>query len=304
MERRLFLKAAAVSTLGVVSFSSHSVVALAAAKKKRIPISVQVYSVRKAAEKDLAAALKKIAEIGYEGVEFAGYYGKDAKEVRKFLDDAGLKCSGTHTGIGALRGDNFNKTVELHKTLGTRFIIVPGGINNELHSVEGNKKIAEEFNKLAEKAKAVGMVIGYHAHGGDAKLIEGIPAWERFFDATTPDVLMEMDLGNYLAVGGDPYKMIEKFKGRSKAVHLKESGDAIIGSGKIDWKRTFELCETIGGTEWYVVEDEKDADSFERIGLCYDALKKMGKTKESATKQGDNSERRQRFGRLRQLLRG
>ncbi|MDR1269256.1 MAG: sugar phosphate isomerase/epimerase [Planctomycetaceae bacterium] len=304
MERRSFLQTAAVSTLGIASFSSVSSIALAAAKKRRIPISVQVYSVRKAAEKDLAEALKKIAEIGYEGVEFAGYYGKNAKEIRKFLDDAGLKCSGTHTGIGALRGDNFDKTVELHKTLGTRFIIVPGGIDKELHSVDGNKKIAEEFNKLAEKAKAVGMVIGYHAHGGDAKLIDGIPAWERFFDATTPDVLMEMDLGNYRAGGGDPYKMIEKFKGRSKAVHLKESGDAIIGSGEIDWKRTFELCETIGGTEWYVVEDEKTADSFDRIGQCYVALKEMGKTKESDINQQGNSGRRPRFNGLRRLLRG
>ncbi|MDR2704410.1 MAG: sugar phosphate isomerase/epimerase [Planctomycetaceae bacterium] len=305
MERRLFLKTATVSALGVVSFSSVSSVALAAAKKKRIPISVQVYSVRKAAEKDLAEALKKIAEIGYEGVEFAGYYGKDPKEVRKFLDDAGLKCSGTHTGIGALRGDNFEKTIELHKTLGTQFIIVPGGIDKELHSVEGNKKIAEEFNKLAEKAKAVGMVIGYHAHGGDAKLIDGIPAWERFFDATTPDVLMEMDLGNYRAGGGDPYKMIEKFKGRSKAVHLKESGDAIIGAGEIDWKRTFELCETIGGTQWYVVEDEKSADSFDRIEQCYAALKEMGKTKD-ANPNPENSRtgRRTRFNGLRRLIRG
>jgi sugar phosphate isomerase/epimerase len=301
MERRSFLKTAAVSALGIATLSP---AALAAAKKKRIPISVQVYSVRKSAEKDFAGALKQIAEIGYEGVEFAGYYGKDAKEVRKYLDDAGLKCSGTHTGIGALRGDNFGKTIELHKTLGTRFIIVPGGIDKELHSVDGNKKIAEEFNQLAEKAKAVDMVIGYHAHGGDAKLIDGVPAWERFFDATTSDVLMEMDMGNYRAGGGDPYKMLEKFKGRSKAIHLKESGDAILGSGEIDWKRTFELCENIGGTEWYVVEDEKTADSFERIAQCYAALKEMGKTKESGVSTSENSKRRPRLNTLRRFLRG
>jgi sugar phosphate isomerase/epimerase len=148
------------------------------------------------------------------------------------------------------------------------------------------------------------MVIGYHAHGGDAKLIDGIPAWERFFDATTPDVLMEMDLGNYRAGGGDPYKMIEKFKGRSKAIHLKESGDAIIGSGEIDWKRTFELCETIGATEWYVVEDEKSADSFERIEQCYAALKAMGKTKDANSNPGNSrTEKRPRFNGLRRLIR-
>ncbi len=275
MKRRVFLQTTALSTLAAASFSRFSF----GDEKKKIPISVQVYSVRKAAEKDLAGVLAGIAKLGYQGVEFAGYYGNDPKDIRKMLDDNGLKCSGTHTGIGAFRGDNFEKTAELHKTLGTKYMIVPGGIDKELHDVEKNKAIAEEFNTLAEKAKAFDLCIGYHAHGGDAKLIDGIPAWERFFDATTPDVVMEMDLGNYMAGGGDPYKMIEKFKGRSKLAHMKENGpgNPIIGEGKVDWNRAFELLETVGGCEWYVVEDEVTADSLDRIGQCIAALRKMGK---------------------------
>jgi sugar phosphate isomerase/epimerase len=223
--------------------------------------------------------LAEIAKLGYDGVEFAGYYGKDAKDIRKMLDDNGLKCSGTHTGIGELRGDRFEKTIELHKTLGTKYIIVPGGIDGDLHDAEKNKRIAEEFSALAAKAKPFGMSVGYHAHGGDAKLVDGVPAWERFFDATSQDVVMQMDIGNYKDGGGDPYKMIEKFKGRSKTVHMKESGPdhPIIGSGNVEWKRVFELCETIGGTEWYVVEDEAGPDNLERIGKCITALREMGK---------------------------
>jgi sugar phosphate isomerase/epimerase len=293
MERRTFLRTAALSALAVTSLSELSFGAETNRfrlrpetgrpprrdGKKKIPIAVQVYSVRKAAEKDLAAVLAGIAKLGYEGVEFAGYYGKEAKDIRKMLDDNGLKCSGTHTGIGALRGDNFEKTAELHKTLGTKYIIVPGGIDKELHDVEKNKAIAEEFNKLAEKAKTFDLYVGYHAHGGDAKLIDGIPAWERFFDATSQDVAMEMDLGNYQMGGGDPYKMIEKFKGRSKVVHLKEAGkdDPVIGDGEVDWKRAFNLLETVGGVEWYVVEDERWPDNLDRIEKCLEKKKKMGK---------------------------
>jgi sugar phosphate isomerase/epimerase len=289
MERRTFLRTAALSTLAAVSISPLSLGQNAAPRQRRqqrrqqgakkIPISVQVYSVRNAAAKDLAAALEKIAKMGYEGVEFAGYYGKDAKEIRKMLDANGLKCSGTHTGIDQFRGDNFEKTAELHKTLGTKFMIVPGGIDHELHDVERSKRIAEEFNKFAEKAKPFGLSVGYHAHGGDAKLIEGIPAWERLFDATVPEVIMQMDVGNYMAGGGDPYKMIEKFKRRSKTVHIKETGQGhpIVGEGDVDWERTFKLCETVGGTEWYVVEDEVDADNFDRIEKCIAALRNMGK---------------------------
>jgi sugar phosphate isomerase/epimerase len=243
-------------------------------------MAVQVYSVRQAAAADLAAVLAGIAKIGYEGVEFAGYYGKDPKEVRKMLDDNGLKCSSTHTGIGELRGDKFEKTAELHKILGAKYIIVPGGIDAELHDIEKSKRIAEEFDKLAEKAKPFGLFVGYHAHGGDAKLVDGIPAWERFFDAVTnKDVVMQMDIGNYQAGGGDPYKMIEKYKGRSKLVHLKEDGpgDPIIGSGTVDWKRAFDLLDAYGSTEWYIVEDERGPNSLERIEKCYAALREMGK---------------------------
>ena len=275
MERRTFLQTAALSTLAATSFSHCSF----GAEKKKIPIAVQVYCVRKAAEKDLAAVLEGIAKIGYEAVEFAGFYGKEAKDIRKMLDGNGLKCTGSHTGIGTLRGDNFGKTAEFHQTLGGKYMIVPGGIDKDLHDVEKNKAMAEEFNKLAEKAKALGLCVGYHAHGGDAKLIDGIPAWERLFDATSPDVVMQMDIGNYQMGGGDPYRMIEKFKGRSKTVHLKEAGPnaPIIGDGEVDWKRAFELCETVGGTEWYIVEDEKGPESLERVEKCYAALRKMGK---------------------------
>ncbi|MDO4570614.1 MAG: sugar phosphate isomerase/epimerase [Planctomycetia bacterium] len=273
MLRRTFLKTTALAAL---SFGSPRLFAQGESSK-RVALGVQLYSVREAARKNLPATLKAIAKMGYEGVEFAGYYGNEPTEIRKMLDDCGLVCCGTHTPIGAFRGDNFEKTVHIHKTLGTPWMIVPGGIDKELHSVEGNKAIAEEFNKLSERATALGMAIGYHAHGGDAKLVEGIPAWERFFDATVSDVLMQMDIGNYLAGGGDPYKMIEKFPGRSKTIHVKDTAGAIIGSGNIDWDRFFKLSETIGGAQWYVVEDGGNPDSLDRIELCLKALKDMGK---------------------------
>ena len=276
MERRTFLQTAALLPFAATTFSQ----SLFAAEKK-IPIAVQLYSVREEAAKDLAAVLAAIAKMGYAGVEFAGYYNKDPKDIRKMLDDTGLKCSGTHTGLGALRGDNFEKTAEIHKTLGTKYMIVPGGLDKAFSEVESTKAIAEEFNKLAEKAKALDLYVGYHAHGYDAKVVEGMSGWERFFDATVPDVVMQMDLGNYKGGGGDPYAMIGKFKGRSKTVHLKEGGpdNPIIGDGIVDWKRAFELCETVGGTEWYVVEDErgKGPESLERIEKCIAALRKMGK---------------------------
>jgi len=92
----------------------------------RIPIALQLYSVREDCAKDFAATLKAVADMGYDGVEFAGYHGATAEELRTMLDDFGLKVAGTHTGLDTLLGDELEKTVEFHKTIGNRFLIVPG----------------------------------------------------------------------------------------------------------------------------------------------------------------------------------
>ena len=298
MNRRTFLQTAALSALAATSLSPLASAQAPPGQRVRemrerlqsrvdarrgqttatkIPIGVQLYSVRVAAERDLAGTLAAIAKMGYEGVEFAGYYGKDPKDIRKMLDDTGLKCCGTHTGFGEFRDDRFERTAELHKTLGTKFMIVPGGLPN--NDLARHKEWVDGFNQIAEKAKPLDLYIGYHAHGYDANLLEGVSAWERFFDATAQDVIMQMDIGNYKDGGGDPYAMIEKYKGRSKTVHLKEGGQGspILGSGTVDWKRVFELSETVGGVEWYVVEDERGPDSLERIEKCLVALREMGK---------------------------
>ena len=294
MERRAFLRTAALSTLAAASLSPLSLAqqgnirqtvrdraqnrrAGRSGRPTRVPIAVQLYPVRNAAAKDLAGTLAAIAKMGYDGVEFAGYYGKDPKELRKMLDDNNLKCAGTHTGFGELRGDRYEKTAEIHEILGTKFMIVPGGLpNNDLAK---HKEWVDEFNKIAEKAKPRGLFIGYHAHGYDANLLEGIPSWERFFDATVPEVVMQMDLGNYKNGGGDPYKMIEKFKGRSRTVHLKEGGPnkPIIGEGNVEWTKAFDMFDAQGATEWYVVEDEHTPDSLDRIEKSVVALRGMGK---------------------------
>src|SRR5438094_6516248 len=91
-----------------------------------IPIGLQLYSVREDAAKDLPGVLKAVAKMGYEGVEFAGYYGHSAQDVRKMLDDNGLKCCGGHLGLDTLLGDALPATIEYQQTLGNKFLIVPG----------------------------------------------------------------------------------------------------------------------------------------------------------------------------------
>jgi sugar phosphate isomerase/epimerase len=254
---------------------------LQADDKKKLPIGVQLYSVRDVCGKDPAGTIAAIAKMGYQGVEFAGYYGKKADELKKILDDNGLKCCGTHTGLNTLLGDELKKTIEFNKTIGNPYLIVPGMGKDRLGTVQACTDTAKLLTDLAAQLKEQQMYTGYHAHGGDFEKLDGKTKWEILFDAAGPNVVMQMDTSNSIGGGADPVALLKKYPGRSLTIHLKEHGGAngaVIGEGKVDWKSIFEICETTGGTQWYIVEHESAATtSMEAIKGCVDGLRKMGK---------------------------
>jgi len=279
--RRDFIKAAAVGAgAGLVSLDGlRAAGRQPGTPKKKIPVGVQLYSVREAASKDLPAVLEAIGKMGYKGVEFAGYYGWDSKpkELRKLLDGNGLKCCGTHTGLETVTGENLKATAELHAILGNSFLIVP---SLEATDAQDWLNLAKKFNEIAAKAKPLGMRVGYHAHAGDFRKLGDTTSWEIFFDNTSPDVIMQNDMGNCLSGGGDPVAILKKYPGRSASVHLKEYGGpetAVIGQGVIPWAEVFQVCETTGGTAWYIVEHEVGDDPMGSIKGCLEGLRKMGR---------------------------
>ena len=91
----------------------------------RIPIALQLYSVRHEMEQDVQATLEAVAKMGYDGVEFAGYYDWSAEDLRAVLDKNGLRCAGTHTRLETLSPENLSETIAYNKTLGNKFLIVP-----------------------------------------------------------------------------------------------------------------------------------------------------------------------------------
>jgi sugar phosphate isomerase/epimerase len=276
ISRRTFLRSTAVATAGALAIPALPAWAVEAGKK--IPIGLELYSVRAELPKDFTGVIEKIGKMGYQGVEFAGYDGwdKKPKELRKLLDDNGLKCCGTHTALPTLQGDQLQRTIELHKELGNKFLICP---SLSAKDAAGWTSLAKQFNDISDKAGEQGMLVGYHSHAGDYKKYDGKTAWEIFFDNTKPEVVHQLDVGNTLDGGGDPFAMLKKYPGRTKTTHLKEHGgakDAAIGEGEIDWKKLLELYETVGGTEWYIVEYEH-SNPLEKIKVCLDNLHKMGR---------------------------
>src|SRR5207237_9030482 len=118
----------------------------AAFAAEKIPIAVQVYSVREIAQKDTAGVLGQIAKIGYQGVEFAGYYGHSAQDIRKILDDNGLKAAGTHIGLESMLGDQLPKTLDFNRTIGNKNLIVPGVAQKYRASIAAWKDTAKIFS--------------------------------------------------------------------------------------------------------------------------------------------------------------
>lgn len=247
----------------------------------RIPIGVQLYSVRDDCKRDLKGTLTEIARMGYQGVEFAGFYDYPAADLRTMLDDVGLKCCGSHTSLGLLLGDALNETVEFHRALGNKYVVVPSLPAERRDSLATWQSTAKVFSDIAARLKPHGLLTGYHNHAVEFQPVEGKIPWHVFFEATSPDVIMQTDLGNAMHGGGDPIAALKAFPGRSITVHLKEHShdrNAMIGEGLVDWQSAFSVCESSGKTEWYIVEQESyPYPPLECIRRCLDNLRKMGK---------------------------
>jgi sugar phosphate isomerase/epimerase len=251
--------------------------------KKKIPLGLQMWSVRDVAEKEPAGTLADVAKMGYEGVECAGYYKLKADELHKILDQNGLKCFGTHTSLTSLTGDALKATVEFNKTLGNRLLIIPSLPRANIASVTAMIDTAKLLTDLSGQLKEFGMRVGYHNHNVEFKPVADRIPWEVVFSNAGPDVIMQLDINHCIDGGSDPVAILKKFPHRTLTIHLTEHGGpagAVIGEGTVPWKEIFELCETICDTEYYIVEQEKYKEgvpSMESVRLCLENLRKMGK---------------------------
>ena len=247
----------------------------------RTPIGLQLYSVREECKRDLPGTIEAVAKMGYKGVEFAGYYNYTARQLRKMLDDNGLKCCGTHTGMDTLLGDELPKTIEFNKTIGNKYLVVPGLPGKYRESHQAWLDTAKLFNELAEKVKPHGMLVGYHNHSVEFQAMDGELPWDTFYGNTKKEVIMQLDVGNAMHGGVDPLPYIYKYEGRAITVHIKEFSktdpNAFVGEGDVNWKAFFALCHAVGSTEWFIVEYERrGAPPLESVEKCLKNLRKLG----------------------------
>lgn len=272
------------------SISRRSFLALAAATplvpamaKRRIPVGLELYSVRDQLQKDLFGTVRAVAKMGYEGVEFYSPYFSwtpaYAKDVRKLLDDLGIVCFSTHNGSDSFAPENAEKAIELNKIIGSKMIVMASA--GKVEGIDGWKGVADKLNAGAEKFKKHGIRAGYHNHGTEFKPIDGQKPIEVIAARTTKDVVLQLDVGTCVDVGSDPVAWIEKNPGRIRSVHCKDWGPekgykVLFGEGASPWKKIFEAAEKRGGVEFYLIEQEgSEYPPLETVERCLAAFKKM-----------------------------
>jgi sugar phosphate isomerase/epimerase len=258
------------------------------AKKHRV--GLELYSVRAELARDLPNTLKTVAAMGYEVVEFYSPYFKwtpaYAKEVRAQMDDLGLRCYSTHNGFESFTaGENFAHAIELNQILGARYIVLASA-PGRASGVDGWKSFCERLTSAVDELKPHGLSAGYHNHQAEwAKLENGQRIIEVIAANTPKEFVLQLDVGTCEEAGADPVAWVKANPGRIRIMHLKDwapgKGDekgyrVLFGEGVTPWKELMAAAESVGGLEFFLIEQEGSRLSeFETAKKCLENWKAM-----------------------------
>ena len=262
----------ALGTVSRRSFLACSAIlpwALNARAASSIPVGLELYSVRNELKRDLQGTVRAVAKMGYQGVEFyAPYFAwteNQTQEMRKLLDDLGVKCFSTHNDSSYFSKENLPKARDYNLILGSKYVVMAS--SQAKPGIDGWKEVADILNSAAEQLAPAGLKPGYHNHQLEFTPAADLPMKARPIEIiaknTKPTVMLQLDVGTCLEAGADPTAWIRANPGRIRSVHCKDwSPDAskgykvLFGEGVADWKSIFAAAESVGGVEFYLVEQE------------------------------------------------
>jgi len=289
MNRRSFLETATTVTAATLLTSR---LGWAAGEHKISKVGVQLYTVRDNMKTDFDGTIAKVASIGYKEVEFAGYFGRSAKEVRAVIDKNGLAAPSTHVQYDELDA-KFPSVIEDSKIIGMKYVVCPWIPEDLRKSPDIWKQASEKFNKCGEQCKQAGLQFAYHNHWFEFLPVDGKLPYDALLKMCDKDLVkMELDLCWITTAGGDPLKYFNENPGRFPLVHVKDLkklpeittggpqnfGDTVdlteVGSGIIDWKKIFAQSEK-AGIKQYIVEHDHPKAPFDSIQGSYEYLSKL-----------------------------
>ncbi|HTW58374.1 MAG TPA: sugar phosphate isomerase/epimerase family protein [Terriglobales bacterium] len=257
--RRSFLALSAT-----VPFAFRGLVSGASAVRP-IPVGLELYSVRDALKADQEGTVRAVAQMGYQAVEFyAPYYDwteAQTRQMRKLLDDLGIHCYSTHNNAPFFSPENIDKTRDRNLILGCKYVVLAW--SDPKTNPDGWQAVVDLLNYAADKLEPAGLKPGYHNHQAEWAGATGLRPMDILAKGTKPSVMLQLDVGTCIEGGGDPVAWIRANPGRIRSIHCKDwSRDpavgykALFGEGTADWRGIFQAAESVGGVEYYLVEQE------------------------------------------------
>ena len=239
-----------------------------------------------------------VAKMGYQVVEFyAPYFDwtpQFARQMRTFLDDAGLECRSTHNNAASFTPEGLKKAAQLNKILGSTYVVMAS--TGRIADLDGWKALCDQLNGVVEILKPMGLRSGYHNHQVEFVPLEGKRPIEIIAANTPKDFMMQFDVGTCLEAGSDPVAWINSNPGRIKSIHCKDWAPrlastlastlsstedkgyrVLFGEGVAPWVRIFEAAERTGGVDYYLIEQEgsryPELETAERCLATWHSLK-------------------------------
>lgn len=248
-------------------------------------IYIQLYSVRDDIKADYAGTIAKVAEMGYTGVETAGYadgkfYDLSPADFKKSIEDVGMQVLSSHTArpladsIPATNWDEvwawWDTAIQAHKEAGMKYIVTPWmKVPATLADLQA---YCDYYNQIGERCNAAGLKFGYHNHAFEFEEIEGQLMYDYMLQNTDPaKVFFQMDVYWVGEGGKNPVDYFNNYPGRFELLHIKDELE-LGKSGKVDFESIYNNATT-AGAKYMIVEVERYTGTpFEGVKESYDFL--------------------------------
>jgi sugar phosphate isomerase/epimerase len=280
INRRSFLYTSGRSALGALALANLKPIEIKAATKLN-KIGLQLYTLRREMDKDFEGSLQKVAAIGYNEVEFAGYYNRTPQQVKEILARYGLEAPSAHVSLADLRM-KLDASIEAAKVIGHKLLVCPYLTEQDRKTIDDYKRHAETFNKAAAACQKAGIEFGYHNHDFEFIPIDGKMPFDVLLAETDKDLVkIELDLYWIKKGNQDALDYMKRHSGRVIAFHVKDMDNTPkqsfteVGRGIINFKDIFAQSKSAGVKYFIVEQDQCPGSPFDSIKISHDYLRKL-----------------------------
>ncbi len=221
-------------------------------------VALELYTVRDETQRDFAGTLRRVAEMGYPGVEFAGYGGLSDQSMAALLAETGLKVPGTHVGLDLLTGEHLDASIAYCRAIDCPLMVLPS-LPQAWRTFDGIHALGPQLEAIGLRCRDAGITFGYHNHDFEFASIEGQTLFDHLLALTDPDLVkIELDMYWVAYAGHDPLALLNRLGERVALIHFKDMAAdrsmTEVGRGTLDMQGMTAFAQQ--HNLWAVVEHD------------------------------------------------